>query len=67
MHVHVLIYMYSMRLARHLTLLARAMMTVPRLLRLLLMLLVSLRRSPAEPDWESLSEPARSIRFRVPA
>ena len=42
-------------------------MTVPRLLRLLLMLLVSLSRSPAEPDWDSLSEPARSIKFKVPA
>ena len=48
------------------SLLASAMITLPRLLKLLLMFLVSLNLSPWEPDWESRSEPAKSIRFKVP-
>ena len=30
------------------------------------MFFVSLSRSPWEPDWERRSDPARSIRFKVP-
>lgn len=48
------------------TLLARAIITLPRLLRLLLMFLVSLNLSPVDPDWERRSDPARSTRFSVP-
>ena len=49
------------------SLLAKAIMTFPRLLKLLLMLFVSRSLSPVEHDWLKRSEPARSIRFRVPA
>ena len=41
-------------------------MTMPRLLRLLLMFFVSLSLSPTDPDWERRSDPARSIKFSVP-
>ena len=50
-----------------LTLLARAMITMPRLLRLLLMLFVSFNLSPSDPELVSRSEPARSIRLSVAA
>ena len=41
-------------------------MTFPRLLKLLLMFLVSFRRSPLDPELLRRSDPARSIRFKVP-
>ena len=50
-----------------LTLLASAMMTFPRLLKLLLIHLVSLSLSPSEPELVRRSEPARSIRLSVAA
>jgi len=50
-----------------LTLFARAMMTLPRLARLLLMFCVSLRRWPCDPDSFSRSLPARSTRFSTPS
>ena len=49
------------------SLLAKAMITFPRLLKLLLILFVSRNRSPVEPELLKRSDPARSIRFRVPA
>ena len=48
------------------SLLAKAMITFPRLLKLLLILFVSRNRSPVEPELLKRSDPARSIRFRVP-
>ena len=48
------------------TRLARAIITFPRLLRLLLMLCVSFSLSQRLPLFPSLSEPARSTRFNVP-
>ena len=49
------------------TLLASAMMTLPRLARLELMALVSLRRAPCDPESFSLSLPAKSTKLRLPA
>ena len=43
------------------------MMTFRRLASELLMFLVSVRRTPSEPESFSLSEPARSTRCRFPA
>jgi len=50
-----------------LTLLARAMMTLPRLARLLFIFCVSFSRCPCDPDSFRRSLPARSIRFNIPA
>jgi hypothetical protein len=47
-------------------LLTKACITSPNELRLLLIACVSLSRSPTEPDKDSLSEPARSIKFKIP-
>jgi len=49
-----------------LALFARAMITLPRFAKLLLMFCVSLRRCPCEPDSFSRSLPAKSIRFSIP-
>ena len=43
------------------------MITSARELRLLLIAWVSFKRSPVDPDEESLSDPARSIKFKTPS
>ena len=48
------------------TLFAKAMMTLPRLARLLLIACVSFSRAPWDPDSLRRSLPARSIRFSNP-